>query len=52
MKNKNKKAEIPTLVWIAFYVLLALALLWILNKVGVFQGQTFTALKQKVFPFG
>ena len=47
----NKKAEIPTLVWIAFYTLLALAIAVVLYKIGVFNNQAFASLKQKVFPF-
>jgi len=52
MRAKNRKASINTVLWIAFYVLLGLVLLWILNKAGVFQSQTFAKLKETIFPFG
>lgn len=52
MNIKNKNAKIDIVLWIAFYVLLALVILWAMNKAGVFSNQTFTAIKQKIYPFG
>ena len=52
MSTKNKNAKIGVVMWIAYYVLLALVILWAMNKAGVFSNQTFTAIKQKIFPFG
>jgi len=53
MHIKNKKAgAFQTVLWMAFFVLLALVLLWVMNKAGLFQNQTFAAIKEKFFPFG
>ena len=48
---KNKRAEISMIVWVLFYLLLGLALLWGLNKAGVFSGSVMTSIKDKLFPF-
>ena len=52
MQIKDKKASINTIMWIAFIILLGLALLWAINKAGIFSNQTFAALIQKINPFG
>ena len=52
MRKMNKKADIKTVLGIAFLVLLALAVLWIMKKSGTFQTQTFVKLKEKLYPFG
>ncbi|MBI2658671.1 hypothetical protein HYX05_01030 [Candidatus Woesearchaeota archaeon] len=52
MGTKNKNARIGVALWIAFYILLALAVFLTMKKAGVFSNETFTAIKQKIFPFG
>ena len=53
MYIKNKKAgTFQTIMWVAFYVALAVVVFLAMNKAGVFTNQTFTAIKEKFFPFG
>ena len=52
MSTKNKNAKIGVVMWIAFYAFLALVVLLTMKKAGVFSNETFTAIKQKIFPFG
>ncbi len=50
--NHKKSNTYQTVLWIAFFVLLGLVLLFVMNKAGVFSNQTFAAIKEKIFPFG
>lgn len=50
---KNKKgANIGVIMWIAFFVVLLLVIVWGMHKAGYLSGQTLTALKNKINPFG
>ena len=51
MNIKNKKSDIKTVLWIAFYVVLALVLLGILYKSSYLSKEAFKALMGKIFPF-
>ena len=48
---KKKTAKIGMRAWVLFYLLLGLALLWGLNKAGVFSGKVMISIKEKLFPF-
>lgn len=52
MFRHNKRAKIGTVLMIIFYLLLALVLIYALNKAGLFTKLSWTNLKQKIFPFG
>ena len=53
MNIKGRKSNTwQTIFWIAFFTVLGLILFLAMNKAGLFQNQTFAALKEKFYPFG
>lgn len=51
MARKNKRADIKIVMWIAFIIILFLALVWIANRAGIFSNQIVANLKEKLNPF-
>lgn len=51
MGRKNKKADIKTVMWIAFIIILFLFLVWMVNRSGWFSNQMVANLKEKLNPF-
>ena len=51
MQVKYKKSKIGPVMWIAFLVLLALAVLVLMHKAGILTNKTLASLKQTLNPF-